>query len=140
MKKIFQEYFLGNPVFRLVAILKSINKIFEKQLQRSILKVGGSESINKILDKYLQWNLDFRKLICINEQNLWNLPVKEFFFSVYHTPDYICDCSWCTTLNVFDINFSTPPSRNSIFIHLVYNEEKIISSLYIFISFYIYVV
>ena len=35
MNKIFQEHFLDNPVFRLVAILKSINKIFEKQLQRN---------------------------------------------------------------------------------------------------------
>ena len=30
--KIFQEYFLDNPVFKLTAILKSINKIFKKQL------------------------------------------------------------------------------------------------------------
>ena len=35
MNKIFQEHFLDNPVFRLVAILKSINKIFEKQLQNN---------------------------------------------------------------------------------------------------------
>ena len=31
----FQEYFLDDPVFRLAAILKSINKIFEKQFQRN---------------------------------------------------------------------------------------------------------
>ena len=37
MNKIFQEQFLDNLVFRLVAILKSINKIFEKQLQRNPL-------------------------------------------------------------------------------------------------------
>ena len=36
MNKIFKEYFLDNPVFRLVAILKSINKVFEKQLQRNL--------------------------------------------------------------------------------------------------------
>ena len=35
--KILQEYFLDIPVFKLVAILKSINKIFEKQLQRNPL-------------------------------------------------------------------------------------------------------
>ena len=35
MNKIFQEYFLDDLIFRLVAILKSINKIFEKQLQRN---------------------------------------------------------------------------------------------------------
>ena len=37
MNKIFKEYFLDNPVFRLVAILKSINKIYEKKkLQRNL--------------------------------------------------------------------------------------------------------
>ena len=35
MKKIFQEHFLENPVFRLVPILKSINEIFKKQLQKN---------------------------------------------------------------------------------------------------------
>ena len=34
-EQIFQEYLLDNSVFRLVAILTSINKIFEKQLQRN---------------------------------------------------------------------------------------------------------
>ena len=35
MNKISQEYLLDDPVFKLVAIQKSINKIFEKQLQRN---------------------------------------------------------------------------------------------------------
>ena len=35
MGKIFQEYFLDDLVLRLVAIPKSINKIFKKQLQRN---------------------------------------------------------------------------------------------------------
>ena len=35
MNKIFQEHFLDNAVFRLVAILKSIKKIFKKQLQKN---------------------------------------------------------------------------------------------------------
>ena len=38
MNKIFQEYFLhflDDPVFKLVSIQKSINKTFEKQLQRN---------------------------------------------------------------------------------------------------------
>ena len=81
MNKIFQQYFLDDLVFRLVAILKSINKIFEKTIsKKSIFKIGTFESINKILEKYLQINLHFRKLFCIYEQNLWNTPVKEFFF------------------------------------------------------------
>ena len=32
---IFHEYLLNDPDFRLVAIVKSINKMFEKQLQRN---------------------------------------------------------------------------------------------------------
>ena len=35
---------------------------------------------------------------------------------------------------MFEISLSKPPSRNSMFIHLVYNENKIISFRYIFIS------
>ena len=35
MNKIFQKHFLDNPVYRLVAILKSISKIFDKQLQKN---------------------------------------------------------------------------------------------------------
>ena len=35
MNKIFQEYFLDSPVFKLVAIQKSIHKNLEKQLQRN---------------------------------------------------------------------------------------------------------
>ena len=35
MNKTFQEPFFDNPVFRLVAILKSINKTFEEQLQKN---------------------------------------------------------------------------------------------------------
>ena len=34
MDKIFQKYFLDNPVFRYVAILICINKIFQNQLQK----------------------------------------------------------------------------------------------------------
>ena len=35
MNKIFLEYFLDDPVFKLVAIQKSINNIFKKQFQRN---------------------------------------------------------------------------------------------------------
>ena len=34
---------------------------------------------------------------------------------------------------MFDVSFSTTPSTSSMFIHLVYNEDKKISFLYIFI-------
>ena len=87
--------------------------------KKSIFKVGDSESISKILEKHLQRNLHFRKLFCICEQNLWNTPVKEFFFSVYHTPGYISDCLQCTTLKMFGISFSKPSSRNSLDIFLI---------------------
>ena len=44
MNKIFQKYFLDDPVlvFRLVAILKCINKSFEKQLFVTLIWVGFS--------------------------------------------------------------------------------------------------
>ena len=95
MKKIIQEYVSDDLVFRLVDVLKSINKMFEKAtLKKFIFKVGSFKSFNRVLEKYLRRNLDFRKIFGIYEQNLWNTPVKEFFFlSVYHTPGYICDCS-----------------------------------------------
>ena len=48
-------------------------------------------------------------------------------------PGYIYGCSECTTLKIFDISFSEPPPRNSMFINLVYNEDKIIAFLYIYI-------
>ena len=35
MNKIFLEYFLDDPVFKLITIQKSINKIFKKQLKRN---------------------------------------------------------------------------------------------------------
>ena len=54
MNKMFQELCLYNPGFRLVAILKSINKIFEKQLQRNPFLRGDSESISKIFEKHLK--------------------------------------------------------------------------------------
>ena len=54
MNKIFKGHFLGDPVFRLVAILKSISKTFEKKTSKKfIFKVSSSESINKILEKHL---------------------------------------------------------------------------------------
>ena len=108
--------------------------------KKSIFKVGDSESIRKILEEHLQRNLHFRKkAFCICEQNLWNTPVKELCFSVYHTPGYICDCSQCTTLKMFDISFSKPSSRNSVIIHVAYNEDKIIYFLYIFFNLHIYI-
>ena len=79
MNKIFQEHSLDNPVFRLVASLKSSNKIFKKTTwKKFISNVGDSESISKILERHLQKNLHFRKVFCIYEQNLWNTPVKEY--------------------------------------------------------------
>ena len=62
MNKIFQEHFLDNPVFRLVAILKSINQIRKTTPKNSIFMVGDFESISKILEKHLQRNFHFRKI------------------------------------------------------------------------------
>ena len=66
MNIIIQKHFLENPIFNLEAILKSINKIFEKQVQRNpFFMVDDSESISKILEKHRQRSLHFRKLFCI---------------------------------------------------------------------------
>ena len=71
MNKIFQEYFLDDPVFRLVA---SYSKIYQQIFwKKFIFKVGSTESIQKILKRYLRRNLHFRKF--------------------YYTPGYICGCS-----------------------------------------------
>ena len=80
MNKNFQEYFLDDPIFKLEAIQKSIGKIFKKTTSKKSIFVGSSESIKRILEKYLQRNLYFRKLFYIYEQNLWNTPEKDFFF------------------------------------------------------------
>ena len=129
MNKIFREHFLDNPVLRLIAILKSLNKIFVKELQTfstAIFKVGNFKSISKILEKHLQRNLQFRKLFCIYEENLWNNLCRDSCFSVYHTPGYICGCLQDTTLKIFDISFIKPPSRKCIITHLVYSEDEVL--------------
>ena len=49
MNKIFQEYFLDHPVFRLVA---SYSKIYQQIFwKKFIFKVGSTESIQKILKR-----------------------------------------------------------------------------------------
>ena len=52
--KIFQEYFLDN------------SEIFQQKFQKtaskkSIFKIGSTKSINKVLEKCLRKNFDFRK-------------------------------------------------------------------------------
>ena len=60
--KIFREHFLDDPVFRLVAILKSVNKIFEKQ---NPLKIS-TKSFKNISEK-----------ICILEN--WSVSTNKIF-------------------------------------------------------------
>ena len=139
MNKIFQEHFLDNPVFKLVNIVKSLNKVFIKGLQRfwtAIFKVGNFKSISKILEKHLQRNLLFRKLFHIYEKNVWNSLWRHSCFSVYRTPGYICGCLQHSTLKMFDISFIKPPSRKCMITHLEYSEDKVIYFLYIFILIY----
>ena len=70
MNKIIKEYFLDNPVLRLVTILKSI-----KELQRV-----SAESINRNLEKWLQ-----RNLICILESCSVSLNK---IFEMHHWKNY----------------------------------------------------
>ena len=60
MNKIFQENFLDDPVFRLIAILKFIKKTFGKTTSKKF-KVEGRQ---------------FR----IYQQNPWKIPAKKFAF------------------------------------------------------------
>ena len=94
MNKIFWEYFLDDSVFKIGTYPEIYRQNSRKTTSKKfIFKVGSSILSTKILKKYLRKKLYFRKLLCIYEQNLWNIPVNEFFFSVYHIPGYICDCS-----------------------------------------------
>ena len=43
------------------------------------------------------------------------------FFSLLYSLAIVC-----STVKMFDISFTKPPSRNSVIILLVYNEDKII--------------
>ena len=131
MNKIFQEHFLDNPAFRLVAILKSINKVFKKQLQR-----------NAFL-RYVIQNLSAKSLKNLYQNlYLWTKALKYacegiHFFSLPYSWLYL----WlfiCTTLKMFDISFNKP-SRNSIIVHLVYNEDKNnLFSLHVYFNLHIY--
>ena len=121
---------LGIPVFRLVAMLKFLKNNFSEMH----FKVGNSESGNKILEKYLQSNLHFRKLLSMNkifEIHLWwnsffSFPCSWLYlwlFLIYHSQ------------NPWHQSFNNSHFRNSMFIHLVYDEDKIIYFLYIYIYF-----
>ena len=89
--RIYKQNLLRILFRRSSFLIGNYSEIYQKHFRKiisrkSICKVGSSESIKRILEKYLQRNLHFRKLFCIYEQNLWNTHVKEFSFSVYHTP------------------------------------------------------
>ena len=82
---------------------------------------------------HLQRNLLFRKLFHFYEENFWNNLWRRSCFSVYRTPGYIYVCLQDSTLKIFDISFTKPPSRKCMITHLEYSEDKVIYFLYIFI-------
>ena len=64
MNKIFQEPFLGDPVFRSVAIIKSMNNSFETQLKRnSFLRQVVSNRTSKSLKNYSE-KRKYENLFC----------------------------------------------------------------------------
>ena len=93
MIKIFQEYFLDDSVFRLVAILKSINKIFEKQLQRNpfLRWVVSNLSTKTCKEIYVleSCSVSMNKIFEVHTCD----GILFFFFSIHHTLRYICKCS-----------------------------------------------
>ena len=137
LNKIFREEFLDNLVFRffrLVSILKSTNKIFEKHVKNQFLR----QVVPNLSPKFLKntcreigilesCSVSMKKTL---EIHLW---MNSFFqFTVLLVMIVI--------VKMFDISFIKPPSRNSMLFHLVYNEDKIIYFLYIFILIYRYIV
>ena len=69
------KYFLENLVFRLVAILKSNNKVSKNQRQRNptCKEISILENCSVSMSKFFEINI-----------------LKELLFLVYHTPGYIC--------------------------------------------------
>ena len=64
--RIYEQSLLGIIVRR----FSFYSEIYKHNIFEEIhFKVGSSESINKILEKYLLRNFYFRKLFCIYEQN-----------------------------------------------------------------------
>ena len=118
-KKISQEYFLDDPGVRLVAFPKSINKICEKQLQRNsfLRKVApnpSTKSLKNTCEKIFVLENCSVSMNKIFEINMWR---NSFFqFSIFLV---ILVVVLNAPLLMFGISFSNPPSRNSIFIHLV---------------------
>ena len=93
MNKIFQEHLLDNPVFRLIPILKSISKMFEKELKRDLFLrqvIPNHQNTGKTPGK----NFAFCKAFLYIWKNLWYTPVNEFFFSVYHTQLFLFVMVW----------------------------------------------
>ena len=81
MNEMFQEYFLDDPGFRLVAILKCI-KIFQNQFQRNPYLRLSTESLKNTCKKiYILegFSVSINKIF---EVHLW----RNLFFSIYHTP------------------------------------------------------
>ena len=136
ISKIFDKAWHDDLLYKLetLEILGNILTLFQSSLNNKFQRVAFNGQLT-CLSFCLSVCMYFRKLFGMYEQNLWKTPVKEFFFSVYNTPGYICYCSLCNTLTkIFDISFSKTP-RNSMFIHLVYNEDRIIYFLYIIYLF-----
>ena len=118
-----QEYFLDNPVFRLETILKSINKLFEKQLQRYPFL---SQVVPNLPTKSLKntW-----KKICILESG--SVSINKIF-EMHLWKNYFL---WFTILLVIFVIVNTllwhqlHLLETAIFIHLVYDIDKITSFL-----------
>ena len=121
MIKIFQEYLWDDPVFIYRWLFWNLSA---KPLKNTCEETHISESCSVSMKKSL---------------NLWTNS-----FLIYHkryTPSLLY--LWLfliPTIKMLYISFSIPLSKKFIFIHLVYNEDKIISFLYRFILTYIYIV
>ena len=110
------KIFIERPEVVPILLTKSLKNICKE----ICIWESFSVLMNKIFEMHQQKNSVFQFII-----------VRGIFFIILNAPLLKCLTS---------IFFSKPPSRNSIFIQLVYNEDKIISFLYLFILIYIYLI
>ena len=108
-------------------VTETINKIFQK---KSIFKVVVPNLSTKSVKNTC-------KEICILESCSVSMNTCEgiFFFFFQFTillVIFVTVLDAPPSLKIFNIRFSKPTSRNSMFIHLVYNKDKITFFTYLF--------
>ena len=86
---------LDDSVFR--NLFRNLSTNFQKaNSKKSIFKLHSSKSINRILEKYLQRNLHFRKLFCIQTKSVKYTCEGIIFYSLP------CSCRVAINANILN--------------------------------------